>query len=144
MARDPGCSYPSWPWGGVPLSHHSPLEGESQKPSREATADAVGGILSPKAARLATVPLPPTGSPAGCALVSPTPPQGGSDTKEGTELAPLPSRERKPGTRGRESFKPPHLYLASWESIILCREERPLTLPSPSRGEGSSHQGRGN
>ena len=96
MARAPECSYPSWPWGrGVPLSHHSPLEGESQKPSREATADAVGGILSPKAARLATFPPPPTGSPAGCALGSPTPPQGGSDTKEGPELTPLPSRERK-------------------------------------------------
>ena len=30
---------------GSLLTHHSPLEGESQKPSREATAEAVGGVM---------------------------------------------------------------------------------------------------
>ena len=88
------------------IDYHSPLEGESQKPSRQAKADAVGGgrrpaklrinsalperIAFPERCRqgLAPVPLtfthgagrlPLTGSTAGSAL-SPTPPQGGSDT----------------------------------------------------------------
>ena len=41
---------------GVPGSTHSPLEGESQKPSRQATVDAVGGGPSPKDWRLSTLP----------------------------------------------------------------------------------------
>ena len=36
-------------------SYHSPLEGESQKPSRQAKADAVGG--GRRAAKLRRVPL---------------------------------------------------------------------------------------
>ena len=40
----------------VRLSHHSPLEGESQKPSREAKADAVGGSPLRKADVLCSSP----------------------------------------------------------------------------------------
>ena len=82
-------------------SYHSPFEGESQKLSRMAKADAVGGrrrrgfgatraveagpsrfvaLRALPIATYATPRLPPSGSTAGCALVSPTPPQGGSDT----------------------------------------------------------------
>jgi hypothetical protein len=65
------------------LKYHSPLEGESQKPSRMAKPDAVGAdaCLSPLLRTPATPRWPPTGSTAGVALVSPTPPQGGSDTR---------------------------------------------------------------
>ena len=67
--------------------YHSPLEGESQKPSRQAKADAVGGATNSRhlAAGSASdrhsqgAASPPTGSTAGSAL-SPTPPPGGSDT----------------------------------------------------------------
>ena len=50
---------------------HSPLEGESRKPNRQVKADSVGGAFS--------VACPPTNSPAGFALASLTPPQGGSE-----------------------------------------------------------------
>ncbi len=53
---------------------------------------------------LATPSLPPTGSTAGCALVSPTPPQGGSDTR-GLQGAPCPIAGRGvnhvPGLMGK-------------------------------------------
>ena len=68
--------------------YHSPLEGESQKPSRQAKADAVGGptntrhlaqgSASDRHSRGAA--FPSSGSTAGFALVLPTPPQGGSDS----------------------------------------------------------------
>ena len=51
--------------------NHSPLEGESQKSSREAKADAVGGTLPTH--------LPPPAHLRADALGLPTPPQGGSD-----------------------------------------------------------------
>ena len=38
-------------------SYHSPLEGESQKPSRQAKADAVGGGRPPAKLRPAATPL---------------------------------------------------------------------------------------
>ena len=37
-------------------SYHSPLEGESQKPSRQAKADAVGGGRRPARLRRAATP----------------------------------------------------------------------------------------
>ena len=58
------------------MPDHSPLEGESQKPSRQAKADAVGGPTNTRhlAAGSASdrhsqgAAFPPTGSTAGCAL----------------------------------------------------------------------------
>ena len=38
------------------LANYSPLEGESQKPSRQATADAVGGAPSPTDPPLSPLP----------------------------------------------------------------------------------------
>ena len=68
-------------WGGaghIRLSHHSPLEGESQKPSREAKADAVGGLPPPRkigVARPSLIP-PPARLRAGT-LALPFPLKGG-------------------------------------------------------------------
>ena len=57
-------------------SNHSPLEGES----KQAQPVLVGGPVRLSTHYSATPnPPPPTCSPAGCALVSQTPPQGGSD-----------------------------------------------------------------
>ena len=62
--------------------YHSPLEGESQKPSRQAKADAVGGPTNTRHLAQGSASdrhsrgtaFPPSGSTAGSALVLPTPP----------------------------------------------------------------------
>ena len=50
------------PYAG--LRYHSPLEGESQKPSRQAKADAEGGGRRPAKLRPAATPLSPKPQPA--------------------------------------------------------------------------------
>ena len=138
-------------WGATPAR-----QAAAQKPSRQAKADAVGGGRRPARLRInsalpertafperrrqgfAPVPLtfthgagrlPPTGSTAGSAL-SPTPPQGGSDT--GAPYAslkitpPLEGESQKPSRQAKADAvgggrRPARLRRRSWACSVPDR-----------------------
>ena len=135
---------------GLYRGNHSPLEGESQKPSRQAMADAVGGPTNTRhlAAGSASdrhsqgAAFPPSGSTAGFALASPTPPPGGSDLEACIRRSSI-----TPPWRGSRRSRAGRRRLMRWggqpipATLPTSTSTQALRLP-PSRGSRRSRAAR--
>ena len=96
--------------------NHSPLEGESQKPSRQAKADAVGGVRRPTSQK---ADLHPLGNSRVSASRAPAPGPGGSLQSETTEYCGLSRARTLSGEAGWRQSILSLLQNSQW-SMTFC------------------------